>query len=91
MCMHADERGLVRGKALCALDDLKQQRPAVFLPINYFIFTFIFPLVGVSVFHRLTESRVINRKKNSEQKNKKLPPFLFLHVLINVGFCDIGF
>ena len=87
--MHADER-LVRGKALCALDDLKQ-RPAVFLPINYFIFTFIFPLVGVSVFHRLTESRVINRKKNSEQKNKKLPPFLFLHVLINVGFCDIGF
>ena len=89
--MHADER-LVRGKALCALDDLKQQRPAVFLPINYFIFTFIFPLVGVSVFHRLTESRVINRKKkNSEQKNKKLPPFLFLHVLINVGFCDIGF
>ena len=89
--MHADER-LVRGKALCALDDLKQQRPAVFLPINYFIFTFIFPLVGVSVFHRLTESRLINRKKkNSEQKNKKLPPFLFLHVLINVGFCDIGF
>ena len=62
MCMLADER-LVRGKALCALDDLKQQRPAVFLPINYFIFTFIFPLVGVSVFHRLTESRVINRKK----------------------------
>ena len=87
--MHADER-LVRGKALCALDDLKQ-RPAVFLPINYFKFTFIFPLVGVSVFHRLTESRVINRKKNSEQKKKKLPPFLFLHVLINVGFCDIGF
>ena len=74
--MHADER-LVRGKALCALDDLKQQRPAVFLPINYFIFTFIFPLVGVSVFHRLTESRVINRKKNSEQK-KKTASFPFL-------------
>ena len=28
--------------ARCALDNLKQQRPAVFLPINYFIFTFIF-------------------------------------------------
>ena len=70
MCMHADER-LVRGKALCALDDLKQQRPAVFLPINYFIFTFIFPLVGVSVFHRLTESRVINRKKKIANKKTK--------------------
>ena len=68
--MHADER-LVRGKALCALDDLKQQRPAVFLPINYFIFTFIFPLVGVSVFHRLTESRVINRKKKIANKKTK--------------------
>ena len=70
MCMHADER-LVRGKALCALDDLKQQRPAVFLPINYFIFTFIFPLVGVSVFHSLTESRVINRKKKIANKKTK--------------------
>ena len=68
--MHADER-LVRGKALCALDDLKQQRPAVFLPINYFIFTFIFPLVGVSVFHSLTESRVINRKKKIANKKTK--------------------
>ena len=91
ICAHADERS-VRGKALCALDGLKQQGPAVFLPINYFIFTFIFS-IGWSFFilslDRST-SRVQNHKSKKKRTNKKLPPFLFLHVLVNTGFCDIA-
>ena len=79
MCAHAYER-LVRGKALYALDDLKQQRPAVFLPINYFIFTLIFfSLVGVSVFHRLAEalpeSRIINRIRKEQTESCLLSLF----------------
>ena len=68
----------VRGKALCALDDLKQQGPAVFLPINYFIFTFIFS-VGWSFFILSLDRstfRVQNHKSKKKRTNKKLPPFL---------------
>ena len=79
----------MRGKALCALDDLKQQIPAVtakitsysqrsavFLPINYFIFTFIFSIgwgFCISSFDGSTsrfQSHELKNRKNKQNKQK---------------------
>ena len=92
VCTRRRAIGAWESAARCALDNLKQQRPAVFIPINYFIFTFIF-FTGwsfcISSFGKST-SRVQNHKSKKKRTNRKLPPFLFLHVLVNIGFCDIA-
>ena len=103
VCKYADER-LVRGKALCALDDLKQQIPAVtakitsysqrsdvFLPINYFIFTFIFSIgwgFCISSFDRSTSRFQSHKLKNrkSKQNKQKTAFFPFLTCPSNYRF-----